>query len=250
MMDWVPDFYTKQYELFDEAGAWDIQPMHRERAASVRELATPPARVLELGAGGGQVSAALADLGFTVVANELLPAIAARARDLAAVSRPGAMSVLQGDFYEIDPEGKFDVVCYWDGFGIGSDANQRVLLRRVLGWLAAGGHAVIEVYTPWYWAQAAGRTMTLGRAQRRYDFDGRGSHMLDTWWSNADPACTVTQSLRCYAPADLELLLEGTGLKIVEVTPGGYFDAATGSYETDAPLKRAMSYVATLTSAS
>jgi hypothetical protein len=33
------------------------------------------------------------------------------------------MTVLQGDFYEIELEGTFEVVCYWDGCGTGSDAD-------------------------------------------------------------------------------------------------------------------------------
>jgi SAM-dependent methyltransferase len=218
MMDWVEAFYARQFDLMDGPGMWDIQPTHREIALSVRTLAPPPARVLELGAGGGQVAAALADLGYIVVAIELVPEAAARAQDLAAVGRGGTLTVLRGNLYEIEPGGRFEVVCYWDGFGIGSDEDQRVLLRRVRDWLSPGGHALIEVYTPWYWARAAGRSMTVGKAARRYDFDGRGSRMLDTWWSEADPASTVTQSLRCYAP--------------------------------DAPFERAMSYVATLTPAS
>lgn len=246
MMDWVPAFYERQYALLDEAGAWDVDPMHQERAASVQDLAAPPARVLELGAGGGQMAAVLADLGYQVIANELLPAVAARAQELAATRQAGAMTVLQGSFYEVEPEGTFDVVCYWDGFGIGSDSDQRALFRRIQKWLAPGGAALIEVYTPWYWAEAAGRTMTLGRAVRRYEFDGWGNRMLDTWWDVDDPADTVTQSLRCYAPTDLELLLEGTGLRLARVTPGGCYDATADRYEASAPLERAMSYVATL----
>ena len=249
-MDWAQTFYATQFDLLDGPGAWEIQREHREIALSVQALTVPSARVLELGAGGGQVAAALADLGYDVVAIELLPVVAARAQNLASSPRPGMMTVLQGDFYEIELEGTFDVVCYWDGFGIGSDADQRALLRRIHEWLTPSGHALIEVYTPWYWAQAAGRTMTVGRAARRYDFDGRGCRMLDTWWSEADSASTVTQSLRCYAPADLELLLEGTGLHLVRVTPGGCYDAETGRYEGDAPLERAMSYVAMLAAAS
>jgi SAM-dependent methyltransferase len=202
--------------------------------------------VLELGAGSGQMAAALADLGYHVVANELLAEVAARAQELAAVPRAGSMTVIQGNFYEFDPGREFDVVCYWDGFGLGSDADQRVLLRRVREWLSPGGHALIEVYTPWYWPQAAGRTMILGRAERRYEFDGRGNRMLDTWWAREDPESAVTQSLRCYAPADLELLLEGTGLRLIDVEPGGSYDAVSERYEADAPLERAMSYVATL----
>lgn len=249
-MDWVEAFYARQFDLMDDAGAWDIQSMHREIAHSVPKLAPPPARVLELGAGGGHVAAALADLGYEVVAIELVPEVAARAQVLAKAPRAGTMRVLLGNFYEIEPGGTFDVVCYWDGFGIGSDADQRRLLQRIRAWLSPGAHALVEVYTPWYWAQAAGRTMTMGRAARRYDFDGRGNRMLDTWWSVGDPAHTVTQSLRCYAPADLDLLLAGTGLKIVSITPRGCYDAEAGRYEQDSLLERAMSYVATLAAAS
>ena len=245
-MDWMPGFYRRQFELLDAADPLMISPLHRELAASVLQIAMPPARVLEPGAGGGQVAAALADLGFDVVAIELLPEIAARAQELASTPRAGSMTVLQGDFYVIELSGTFDVVAYWDGFGIGSDADQRVLLGRVREWLSPGGQALIEVYTPWYWAQSAGRSMVVATSVRRYDFDGCGSRMLDTWWSVDDVAYTVTQSLRCYAPADLELLLEGTGLRLISVTPGGYYDDSTGRYETTAPMERAMSYVATL----
>ena len=246
MMDWVPAFYARQYELLDDAGAWEIQPIHRERAISVQELVAPPARVLELGAGGGQVAAALADLGYSVVANELLSQVGDRAQELAKLPRAGEMTVVRGDFYEIELDGTFDVICYWDGFGIGTDSDQRALLRRVRTWLAKGGRALIEIYTPWYWAQAVGRSVTLGKAARQYDFDGYGNRMLDTWWRVENPASAFTQSLRCYAPSDLKLLLEGTGLQLVGVMPGGHYDAATDRYEAEAPLERAMSYVATL----
>lgn len=249
-MDWVPAFYSRQYELLGDDASWQIQSVHRERASVVQALVAPPARVLELGAGGGQTAAALADLGYDVVANELLPQIAARAQMLAETPRSGTMTVLQGNFYEIEPGGTFDVVCYWDGFGVGSDSDQRALLRRVRGWLTVRGRALIEIYTPWYWAQAAGRTMTLGGAGRRYEFDGYGSRMLDTWWGESRPESVLTQSLRCYAPADLDLLLEGTGLRMVSVTSGGSYDPGTGDFDADAPLERAMSYLATLAPAS
>jgi SAM-dependent methyltransferase len=245
-MEWVTAFYARQYELLGDDASWDIQPVHRERAALVQEIVAPPARVLELGAGGGQVAAAMADLGYDVVANELLPQVSARAELLAEVPRSGTMTVLQGDFFEIEPGGTFDVVSYWDGFGIGSDADQRALLRRVSGWLAVGGRALIEIYTPWYWANAAGRTMAMGGSGRRYEFDGRGSRMLDTWWSESEPERVVTQSLRCYAPADLDLLLEGTALRLVNVASGGSYDPETGDFDADAPLERAMCYLATV----
>jgi protein-L-isoaspartate O-methyltransferase len=55
--------------------------MHREIALAVEEATAPPAWVLELGAGGGQMAVALADLGYDVVAIEVVPVVAARAQD-------------------------------------------------------------------------------------------------------------------------------------------------------------------------
>jgi len=83
-----------------------------------------------------QAAAATADLGHEVVAVELVPAGAAHARMLASrPERGGSLSVIEGDFYRVELAQTFDVVCYWDGFGIGSDADQRRLLRRMgTGW--------------------------------------------------------------------------------------------------------------------
>jgi SAM-dependent methyltransferase len=246
-LEWVEAFYARQFIWLADDYLGEVQDRHRERAATIARLAgPPPQRVLELGAGGGQDAAASADLGFDVVAIELIPHAADHARRLAHRQRPGALSVVQGDFYEVEVAGSFDIVCYWDGFGIGSDADQRRLLRRIAAWLRPGGSALIEVYTPWYWSRATGRTMSLGNAVRRYDFDATGNRMLDRWWPADDPASAVEQSLRCYAPADLVLLLEGTGLTLAGVEPGGTVEEATGQFIPAASLAQAMSYMATL----
>jgi hypothetical protein len=57
---------------------------------------------------------------------------------------------------------------------------------------------------------------------------------------HADDA--VTQSIRCYSPADLRLLLEGTGLSLLEVEP--FTDEAYGE---PCELADAMLYLAVLT---
>ena len=247
-MEWVETFYARQYAwLAGDLPAEEVGDHHHAQAATIARLAgSPPQRVLELGAGGGQQAAATADLGFDVVAIELLPIAASSARRLAAQPRPGTLTVVEGNFYDVAIDGDFDVVCYWDGFGIGTDIDQRRLLRRVRAWLRPRGHALIEVYTPWYWARAAGRTMTFGDVTRRYDFDAMGNRMLDRWWQGDDPDGAVEQSLRCYAPADLALLLDGTGLTLAGIEPGGTVDEATGQYLTSAPLSQAMSYLAIL----
>lgn len=53
-------------------------------------------------------------------------------------------------------------------------------------------------------------------------------------------------SLRCYAPADPRLLLEGTGLRLDEIEPLGCWDAVAEVWEPRVPLERAMSYAAML----
>lgn len=247
-MDWVKPFYTKQHEWLGGYYLGAVLDQHREQAATIVRLAgAPPRRVLELGAGGGQSAAAAADLGYDVVAVELLPAAAAHAAALARQPRAGTLTAIQADFYDVARDGSFDVVCYRDGFGVGTDADQARLLQRVREWLAPGGCALIEVLTPWYWAQAAGREMRFDNVMRRYGFDAEGCRMLDRWWPLADPAQAVGQSLRCYSPADLRLLLRETGLSLDAVEPGG----AVISYDpvrfvSPVPLAGAMGYVAKL----
>lgn len=69
-MDWSLEFYTKQNQwsgVYEEA----IHEGHRQKAGWLEELIGPgPKRILELGAGGGQVAAAMAALGHEVVAVE------------------------------------------------------------------------------------------------------------------------------------------------------------------------------------
>ncbi len=70
--------------------------------------------------------------------------------------------------------------------------------------------------------------------------------MADRWWRPGREAESITQSLRCYTPADLRLLLEGTGLALVELRPGGMVDLQRGRYVPVVPLAQAMSCTALL----
>jgi ubiquinone/menaquinone biosynthesis C-methylase UbiE len=245
-MDWVKSFYGKQDE-WTGCCRGEIEESHRGQAYRVdRTLGGCPGRVLELGCGGGQTAAAIAELGHTVVAVDISPRAIDAARERAEAHLRGRLQPILADFYEFEPEGHFDVVCYFDGFGIGEDDDQRRLLRRIAGWLVPNGAALVEVYTPWYWAAAAGTTMQFDDASRRYGFDAVDGRMLDTWWPNGRPEEVVTQSLRCYGPGDLRLLLAGTGLDLVDVLPDGAVDQASGGHHSQVPLERAMSYLATL----
>ncbi|HEY0604568.1 MAG TPA: class I SAM-dependent methyltransferase [Herpetosiphonaceae bacterium] len=214
-MDWVKDFYTRKSEWFGPSGILDH---HRARAATVERLTGPgPKRVLELGAGAGGSAAATADLGHSVTAIELSPLRVAYARELATIPRAGSLTILEADFFTVDLAGPFDVITYWNGFGIGSDADQRRLLQRIAAeWLAPDGCVLMDVFSPWQWARVAGneeRDEESGLMQRS-DFDPLGCRFLDQWWSLEQPADVITQSIRCYSPADLLLLLQDTGLVV------------------------------------
>jgi SAM-dependent methyltransferase len=243
---WDPrSFYERQDEL-TPAASGAVTDAHRAKAALTRLHCGHPRRVLELGAGGGQVALATAELGFAVDAVELVPRLAARARELAGRSGKGRLNVIEGDFYTAAIDGPYGAVTYWDGFGLGADSDQQALLRRVREWLADDGRALIEVYTPWYWQAVAGREMAIGDARRRYDFDPETQTMVDTWWSTDAPQEAVSQRLRCYAPEQLRQLLEPVALTLTQLVPGGGYDKESGSYREQAPIEEAMTYTAVL----
>lgn len=245
-MEWVESFYGKQYEWGGllELG---IAEHNHTQAALIKQLAGDGIkRILELGAGGGQTAAAVANMGHSIVTIDLIESAVKNARALAETVQSGDMTVIQGDFYNIELDGLFDVVCYWDGFGIGTDSDQKMLLTRVAGWLKPGGCALIDCSTPWYAASVVGKQWGVGKAIRRYDFDADQCRWLDKWWLAEHEAQAVTQSLRCYSPADLRLLLKGTGLSLDSVEPGGTVDWEKGEYIHKAPLGKAMYYTAKL----
>lgn len=245
-MEWVEAFYTKQDEW---SGCYTGQPGpgdHQRAQLVTAALAGQMGRVLELGAGGGQSALATAQLGHEVTAIEVVARLAAHARTLVMQAAPGTLRIMEGSFYTLPLSATFDVICYWDGFGVGTDAQQRLLLQRMARWLAPAGTVLIDLYTPWYWARVAGRQMATSAFMRQYDFDADSCRMLDHWWHAERPTEPVTQSLRCYSPQDLRLLLEGTGLVLAQVEAGGAVDYDAGTYTSAVPLAQAMQYRALL----
>lgn len=245
-MDWVKGFYARQDQL---SGVYSrsLDETDHERAALLAKLSgPPPKRVLELGAGGGQTAVATAALGYAVTAIELVESAVQHAQNLAEQQNEDSLSLIQGNFYEVKLAGQFDVISYWDGFGVGSDSDQNRLLKLIHDWLAPSGLVLIDINTPWYWAKVAGRTADFGKSMRRYDFDAENCRMLDSWWGKDSEKEVVTQSLRCYSPADLRLLLQGTGLNIKSIIPGGAVDYERGEFIKTVPLENAMQYLAVL----
>lgn len=219
-MDWALDYYTKQSETFARAV---VTESHRAIAARLHGWCAADDRcraILELGAGMGGVAAALGDLGYDVCAVEFNPADAALARELAAESRPGTLRIVEADFFTVDLEARFDFVFYWDGFGIGTDDDQRRLLRRVASeWLADGGRVFLDVFSPWNWARRDGDTMTYtardGAIWRRtIEFDTDASRFIDHWEPEVGGGEHRSQTIRCYSLDELRSLVDGTGLAV------------------------------------
>lgn len=242
-MDWVEEFYGAQNNWF---GVYlgDIDESHQERAELIENMTkTGSKTILELGAGGGQTAIAMAQNGNIVTMIELLKDSATHAKQLVESLKVQNLKVIQGDFYQVELDQKFDVICYFDSFGIGTDNDQQRLLKRIANWLKPDGSVIIEVGATWYWAGVAkNKEMDLGDCIRRYEFDALGCRLLDKWWLKAEPENVVSQSLRCYTPADFEMLLRGTGLKLDRLQPGGKVDYDLMLFDKVAPLDEAMTY--------
>lgn len=118
--------------------------------------------------------------------------------------------------HKLEVPGLFDAVCYWNGFGVGSDADQRLLLNRVgREWLRPGGVLLMHVYPEPWWVQHAGNSEYRSRACFDFfDYDPVESRLIHSFTIGDR---RVTESIRCYSPADLRLLIEPTGLTIVDM---------------------------------
>ena len=250
---WVKDFYDQTSTWWGPNTDW---ASHRSRAAALERLAGPGAkRVLDLGAGPGGNAAAMADLGHDVTAVEFSDR-ARHARDLAAASRKGRLTVVQEDFYTVQLEGRFDVVCCWEVFGLGSDADQRRLLSRISReWLGPRGCVLMDVYDPARPARDAGTERRLpplpgvpGSVEmiERCHFDPVHSRWTDEWQPVAEPGAALAQTIRCYSPADLLLLLEGTGLALERIEVDDCEVAFDDRVSNSGPLLEAWQYVVKL----
>lgn len=244
MSTWELDFYEFQDRV---SGVYTtpIGPGHFRRAYHLQAIMGPrPREVLELGAGGGQTAAAISQLGHRVTALDINPRLIAHAQELASDVAPGTLTAVVADLYGLKGEASYDGVCYYDGFGLRDDADQRTLMSMIDRLLRQSGVAVIDVYQPGYWKAVSGLEVDLGTVRRRYEYDARGKRLQDTWRITTDPAAAHTQTLRCYDPEEFRLLLEGTTLVLDRIEPGGAL--AGGAYYEPAPISAAMTYRAVL----
>jgi SAM-dependent methyltransferase len=255
-VEWVRDFYSVTGRWWGRAES-PIGPVDRDRVASLHAICgETPKRILELGCGYGGTVAAMTEAGHYVTGVEISDRAEFSEQFVEQLGR--ASRIVKDDFYTVQLDGRFDVVCYWNGFGIGSDNDQRVLLRKVAAeWLTEGGTALFDISNPFVWARWDGdQEHKPERPDDGYDynlfeltnFDPIRNRFADTWWTTNNPGVKLTQSIRCYTPADLRLLLEGTGLTLDAVLVSGEIvDLDKPQFGLGSLLREAHEYLAVLT---
>ena len=160
-LEWVRGFY-------EQTGIWwgedpQDEGTHQARVDTIRRLCGPgPFSILDLGTGPGVTAAAMADDGHHVTAIEFASTRAEFARKLMGIPYKGSLNVLEADFYTVDLPKKFDLVTYWDGFGVGTDADQRKLLKRIAqDWLKPEGQVLMDVFNPYKASLESGKERVL-----------------------------------------------------------------------------------------
>ncbi len=235
-MAWIDTFYQKQTEWF---GIYlgDLDETHHERAELCQNYIQSPRKVLELGAGGGQTAIALAQLyDCPVTMVEILEVSCQQAVSLIDFYKV-PVSVIEGNFYKIKLHETYDLICYFDSFGIGDDTEQKALLNRIASWLSPSGIALIEIGNPLFWSNTAhNKKMDLGACIRHCQFDFGTSRLIDRWWRHEYPDEIIYQSLRCYKPDELEALLSDTELSLKHIHPGGTINFEKMEFYNDADL--------------
>jgi SAM-dependent methyltransferase len=255
-VEWVRDFYSVTGRWWGRAES-PVGQVDRSRVATLHAICgDTPVRILELGCGYGSTVAAMAEAGHRVTGVEISDRADYSEQFAEQLGR--ASRIVKDDFYTVQLDGRFDVVCYWNGFGIGSDNDQRALLQRVAAeWLTEGGTALFDIANPFVWARWDGdQEHKVARPEDGYDYDLREltnfdpirSRFADTWWATNNPGETLTQTIRCYTPADLRLLLEGTGLTLDAVLVSGEIvDLDKPQFGLGSLLREAHEYLAVLT---
>lgn len=144
---------------------------------------------------------------------------------VAATSAAGSLAFTRGDFTTFTVSEPFDVITYWNGIGIGSDLDQRRLLDLIAGWLQPDDRVVLDVFNPTQWISWAGDRSHRDAApdvgypysvSEHTDYDPVTARFIDTWRKD-DTQAEITQSQRCYSPADFALLVEPTQLELLTI---------------------------------
>jgi SAM-dependent methyltransferase len=228
-------------EHYADAALYDYE--YRRRRADVtfyRELARRRGGgpILELGAGSGRVTVALARDGHDVVAVERSPSMLARLHERVA-ALPDAVAariaVVDGDLCTFKVRGAFPLViaAFNTVEHLYTRGEVAACLARVTAHLAPGGAFAFDVQLPdlaWLlrdpvkrWAKTRFTDPTTGRAMlysTNHDYDPVGQiAVIRLYYDPVDhrgPSRIVKLSQRKFFPAELEALVAHAGFRMVE----------------------------------
>ncbi|HVZ37662.1 MAG TPA: ArsR family transcriptional regulator [Candidatus Kapabacteria bacterium] len=142
-MDGTSAERAEEYENLVLGLASLFMPSARELA---RRLEGAPRRILDVGAGSGIWSLAIAEAhpGSTVTALDFPPVLESFGRQAAAMGLADRVDVLAGDAYIAEiPEGAFDLIVLANILHLEPAERAAVLLHRVADVLAPGGRIVV-----------------------------------------------------------------------------------------------------------
>ena len=116
----------------------------------------PEQTVLDVGCGGGRHAILLQERGYRVTGvdvNEGVLSLARQRWDERHRGQPGPVFVA-GDMRALPVEGGFDAAIMMDvALGVfGDEADNLIALTEVADRLRPGGHLVLELYNPYFWA--------------------------------------------------------------------------------------------------
>lgn len=234
-------FYQIQFDMMKEILQDQMTVTKNDVQQVFEQVGKDFTSVLELGSGVGHFAHQLAEHNKSVTAIELVPELVHFAREHTSSN----IRYLCNSFYTVDLQEKFDLVMYIDGFGLGKDADQVALLKRIAAWMTSDGTALIDIYNPYYWQKVAGQKMTPfgdDSVERIYEYDFANDRMIDRWWYSDNPNERYTQSLACYDPDKIFHLCEEAGLKIIGYFPGGAMDYEQWEYIEQTSLTDCFSY--------
>lgn len=197
-------------------------PDLRSALARISSVVEPPCRVVDFGAGTGQLAVALAERGYAVEAVDISPAMLdqLRARDAS-----GAVGLHVADITTADIGNDFDLCVVTNNtlFMLPSQELQRAALSRAAAHLTDGGHLLVEVYDPsFYHGMPQGHTQSSVLADGTLVVDSMTSDpvnqllvVLRTLVSDGTVR-TYPEVSRYSWPAELDLMAWIEGLRLVE----------------------------------
>ena len=201
---------------------WD-----RQLVAFIEQVCqlAPPARILDLGCGGGDQAKLFAHKGYAVVGIEIAPPLVEFARQQFARENLSGTFII-GDMRDIAYDAEFDACLMLSGtFGFFGDDGDQKLLCSILRALKPGGKTFLMVVPVGH----------AGRRIRKWSETDGGWALTETWFDvetstyrsnhfivlrdgallrpKAEPGYHANEVIRCYTLPEMRAMLARAGLR-------------------------------------